>query len=104
MQFLSARRIVGALAAIMLTSSTAFGGAWTIPSGNTDTLGGPLSFSYSNGGDVNGLFNDPFIFGDAFFFTTAFTASAANGTRHRKMTPFPSTSWPTPASSSARFP
>lgn len=81
MQFLSARRIVGALAAIMLTSSTAFGGAWTIPSGNTDTLGGPLSFSYSNGGDVNGLFNDPFIFGDAFFFTTAFTASAANGTQ-----------------------
>ena len=70
---------VGMVAAIMLTTSPAFGGAWAIPSGNTDSLGGDLSFSYSNGGDINGLFNDPFIFGDAFFFTTSFTAGAANG-------------------------
>lgn len=82
MRMLSARRligIVGVFAAIMLTTSPALGGAWTVPGGTTDSLGGALSFTYSNGADLNGLFNDPFIFGDAFFFTTAFSVGAANG-------------------------
>ena len=61
---------------VAMSASPAFGGAWTIPSGNTDSLGGALNYSYSNGGDVNGLFNDPFILGNAFFFSTSFSSAA----------------------------
>jgi len=65
--------------ALMLASPVAQAGPWTVPNGSTDSFGGPLDFSYSNGGDINGLFGDPFIFGDAFSFTTAFQVAASNG-------------------------
>lgn len=50
-------------------------GPWSSPNGNAD------SFSYANGGDINGNFGDPFVSADTFFFVNAnFQVNAANGT------------------------
>lgn len=68
--------LIGGFAMLAIGPASAMAGAWTIPGGSTDSLGNDLSFTYSNGGDVNGLFGDPFIFNDAFFFTTAFSVLA----------------------------
>ncbi|MCG8404600.1 MAG: PEP-CTERM sorting domain-containing protein [Phycisphaerales bacterium] len=51
----------------------ALAGPWSAPSG---TAG---DFTYSNGGDNNGLFGDPFIFGNQFVFSTAFSVLASGG-------------------------
>ena len=67
-------------AALVMWASPAFAGVWTTSGGSTDTFGGALSFTYSNGGDINGFFGEPFIFGDAFFFTaSSFSVNAMNG-------------------------
>ena len=64
--------LVGAAAAVMMCVSPVFAAGWTNPSGSGD------DFTYANGGDINGLFGDPFVFGDAFYFQTGFQANAAN--------------------------
>ncbi|MFQ5429536.1 MAG: PEP-CTERM sorting domain-containing protein [Phycisphaerae bacterium] len=66
--------IVGAVVAALVIASPAFAAPWSIPSGTA------TNFSYSNGGDVNGLFGDPLVSGDSFFFFASnFQASAVNG-------------------------
>ncbi|MCP4589567.1 MAG: PEP-CTERM sorting domain-containing protein [bacterium] len=56
--------VLGAVVvALSLGATSAWAGAWTTSSGNAD------GFSYSGGGDLNGLFGDPFVFGGSFFFT-----------------------------------
>lgn len=52
--------------ALSLTSS-AFAGPWANPSGNGIDFGG--NFNYSNGGDLNGQYGEPFFFGNSVFFT-----------------------------------
>lgn len=66
-------------AAVLMIVSPALAGTWTSPSGNTDFLGNPLDFTYSNGTDINGFFGDPLISGNDFFFSTGFSVNAANG-------------------------
>lgn len=42
--------------------------------------GNATNFSYSNGSDLNGLFGEPFVDGDTFYFTDAnFVVNAQNG-------------------------
>lgn len=71
--------LIGGFAMLAICPASAMAGAWTIPGGTTDILGNDLSFTYSNGGDLNGLFGDPLIINDAFFFTTAFSVIANDG-------------------------
>lgn len=73
------RVLTSATIAMLLIATPALAGPWTNPSGNTDSFGDPLDFTYSNGGDINGLFGDPLLVGNEFFFTTGFAVSASNG-------------------------
>ena len=71
--------VCGAAVAMLMIASPAVAGPWTTPSGSTDFFGNPLDFTYSNGGDINGLFGDPLLVGNDFFFSTSFTVNASNG-------------------------
>ncbi|MFQ5501275.1 MAG: hypothetical protein ACE5EQ_03120, partial [Phycisphaerae bacterium] len=71
--------LCGAAVAVLMIASPAVAGPWTTPSGNTDFFGNPLDFTYSNGGDINGLFGDPLLNGNDFFFSTSFVVNASNG-------------------------
>ncbi|MFQ5411449.1 MAG: PEP-CTERM sorting domain-containing protein [Phycisphaerae bacterium] len=62
-----------------MIASPALAGPWTSPSGNQDSFGNPLDFTYSNGGDINGFFGDPLLIGNEFFFSTGFAVNASNG-------------------------
>jgi hypothetical protein len=55
------------MALAMSMSSTALAGPWANPSGNGVDFGG--NFDYANGGDLNGLYGEPFFFGNSIFFT-----------------------------------
>lgn len=63
-----------AVALVAFVPTTAMAGPWTNPSGEAD------HFWYSNGGDVNGRFGDPDVYGDTISFPlTTFQANAFNG-------------------------
>jgi hypothetical protein len=63
-----------AVAAGMLGASSASAGPWSQPNGASD------SFTYANGGDVNGNFGDPIVSADTFFFLFSnFHVQSANG-------------------------
>lgn len=65
-----------AVVALLVVAAPAFAGDWATPGGATS------SFTYSNGGDVNGLFGEPFVDAgtDTFFFVgSQFQANASNG-------------------------
>lgn len=65
--------LFAAVAAV--SAATAVAGPWSSPNGSS------TSFSYANGGDINGRFGDPFVSADTFFFVNAnFQVNAANGT------------------------
>lgn len=72
-------RRIGACAAVialLLISAPAFAGDWSTPGGAT------ASFTYSNGGDINGLFGEPYVDAgsDTFFFVGSnFQANASDG-------------------------
>jgi hypothetical protein len=62
------------VAAVLVCTSSAFAGPWADPSGSAD------NFTYSNGGDINGHFGEPMVFGDTFFLVnTDFQVSSADG-------------------------
>ena len=61
----------GVFIAAVFAAQPAMAGPWTIPSGD----GG--DFTYSNGGDTNGLFGDPFVFPNQFFFSTVFVVNSS---------------------------
>ncbi len=66
--------------ALVGRASVSHAGSWSIPAGQAD------HFSYSNGGDLNGLFGDPVISGDSFFFPGIdFVATAADGSTDLQM-------------------
>jgi hypothetical protein len=63
-----------AVAVMVASSSPAFAGPWSQPSGSGSY------FTYANGGDLNGHFGDPYFFGDTFYFPNPnFQVNAANG-------------------------
>jgi hypothetical protein len=76
MSMISSKVLIrGAVAALAMMAVPAFAGPWSNPAGASD------SFSYANGGDINGNFGDPFVSADTFFFINAnFQVNAANGT------------------------
>lgn len=69
------KKLVLAAAVVSALSSAAMGfTSWTTPSGST------VNFMYSGGGSDNGLFGDPVIVGDTFYFFPAnFRAESNNG-------------------------
>jgi hypothetical protein len=76
--------VCGALASMATFGATsAFGGPWSSPGGAAD------SFTYANGGDINGFFGEPYVSppgsapesADTFFFIGSnFQVQGANGT------------------------
>jgi len=67
--------VCGAVAAVgMLGASSALAGPWSQPNGASD------SFTYANGGDLNGHFGDPIVSADTVFFLFSnFHVQSANG-------------------------
>ena len=67
--------VLGMAAAVaMVLAPAAQAGIWADPSGTAQ------DFSYSNGQDLNGLFGEPFVFGNQMFFAGAnFQANATAG-------------------------
>lgn len=62
-----------ALLAALGTTTPAWAGAWSTPSGDAG------DFTYSNGGDLNGNFGNPFVFPNQFVFSTSFSVLASGG-------------------------
>lgn len=63
-----------ATVAVLACATAAWAGPWANPAGAGD------DFTYANGGDVNGLFGEPFVAGNTFFFANAnFQVNASNG-------------------------
>ncbi len=69
--------LVGAALGVLVSAGAPASAAfvpWTVDNGSA------AGFSFANGGSEDGLFGDPFIFGNTFFFTPAgFQAQATNG-------------------------
>jgi len=67
-------RILIGTAVVVASASAAFGAGWMEPSGTSD------SFSFDSGGDINGLFGEPIVWADTFYFMGShFQVNAASG-------------------------
>lgn len=66
--------VLSAVVVLAVSGSPVLAGAWSVPGGTA------TNFSYSNGGDINGYFGEPLVWGDTFYFTAAnFVVNVQNG-------------------------